>query len=123
MDVSVDPTGLAAGSYLGNVTVSGKTVISVWFTIFSKAFLSATISRINFGYVQGDGEMPLGQFFSVASSLRNVNLQISVKYNNPTTGNWLFGASMRGMTTPVQLQAVCGPRGMGPGTYVAESTS
>jgi uncharacterized protein (TIGR03437 family) len=120
LDVSVDPAGLAAGRYFSNITVNGKAVIPVQFTINPKPFLSATLQRINFGYVQGNGEVPLSQFFSVASSVRNVNLQITVKYNNPATGNWLFGASSVGMTTPVQLQAVCDPRGMGPGAYQAE---
>jgi uncharacterized protein (TIGR03437 family) len=119
LDVSVDPTGLAAGRYEGRVTLSGSTVVRVFLTIQAKPLLNASASSLTFKYTQYAPTFPLIQDLYVGSTVRNYPIGVTVKYTNPTTGTWLNVGSLVGMVTPIDLKVVMDPRGLGPGTYLA----
>ncbi len=118
LDVSVDPTGLKVGVYDGLIYINGgPTTARVVFRITPLPAIYSSVPSLTFNYTQGAQVLPLTQPFWVGSSGGYFNFDVANLYVSPTKGSWLGVASKRGMTTPIQLQAVVDPRGLTAGTY------
>ncbi|MCX6629617.1 MAG: hypothetical protein NTW28_18520 [Candidatus Solibacter sp.] len=93
--VSIDPAGLAAGTYSGNISITtagGTQVVTVSLSVLSSAILLPNPGTLVFNAQTGQAK-PAGQstYFSDSDSTLNVNSQpISAVANNPwisiTTG-------------------------------------
>jgi hypothetical protein len=120
LSVSVNPSGLAAGTYTGNVTVtaagasnSPKTV-GVTLNVTASPTLNASPASLTFAYQIG-GSNPAAQMISLSSTGGNVN------YTTATSATWLSVAPASG-TTPGNLSVSVNPSGLAAGTYTGNVT-
>jgi hypothetical protein len=114
--VAVNPTGLAAGTYNGTVTItsagatgSPKTV-SVSLTVSATPVLTATPTTLSFTYQTG-GATPAAQPISVSSSGSALSFTTAA-----AGGTWLSATPASG-TTPGTVSVAVNPTGLAAGTY------
>jgi hypothetical protein len=115
--VSVNPSGLAAGTYTGSVSItasgtsnSSKTVgVTLTVTAAALPSLTATPASLSFSYQLG-GSTLAAQNVSVASS------GSAVSYTVSTSATWLLAAPASG-ATPGSVAVSVNPTGLSAGTY------
>lgn len=116
--VSVNPTGLAAGTYSGTVTVTspasanGSASVSVTLTVSSAPLLTTSPSAMSFNAQVNGSAAP--QNLSVASS--GTALTFTAAASTTSGGNWLSVAPTGG-TTPANLTVSVSTAGLAAGTY------
>jgi hypothetical protein len=108
LTVSVDQTGLAPGSYFGNITVD-RAVLLVTLVVNPRPQIRTTATSLNFQYVQG-GAAPAAQNFSVFASVRNFPFGIAAN------SSWLQ-ATADGTSTPANVHVTVTAAGLDLGTY------
>ena len=120
VNVSVTPSGLAAGTYTGTITFNATGVsnnpqtVTVTLTISSNPALTATPNPINFNYEIGQA-VPGVQSVSVTSL--GSPLSYTVSANGNANGlTWLL-TGQPGAATPSSFTVAVSPAGLGPGTY------
>jgi uncharacterized protein (TIGR03437 family) len=116
--VNANPTGLAAGTYSGTITMtpSGGTAQSLAVTLTvtaSSTTVSATPATLAFTYQVG-GSTPAAQTIS-ATGAGNAALTFTATATS-SGGNWLTVTPSSG-TTPASLSAGVTPSGLTAGTY------
>jgi hypothetical protein len=121
LSVSVNPSGLAAGTYTGNVTVtssgaanSPKTVpVTLTVTAAPSPSMTASPLSLSFSYQSG-GVTPAGQTVNVTSSS-------ALSYTAATSAGWLSVTPASG-NTPGSLSVSVNPSGLAAGTYTGTLT-
>ena len=116
VSVSVNPSGLAAGTYNGNVTLtsagasnSPKTVpVTLNVTAATANNLTATPLSLSFNYQSG-GATPAAQTVNLTSSS-------AMSYSVATSGGWLSATPISG-STPGSLSVSVNPSGLAVGNY------
>ena len=119
LSVSVNPSGLAAGTYNGTISVAATgagnspRTVAVALTVTAapppSPNLSTTPSSLNFAFQIGSAN-PAAQNVSVSSSGPALN------YNVSTSTAWLSATPASG-TTPGSLSVSMNPSGLAAGTY------
>jgi uncharacterized protein (TIGR03437 family) len=109
--VTVNPAGLAAGTYQGNIafTPSGGTAqnVSVTLTVVGRAGLSISVSSLAFSYRTGDNP-PASQTVSVTSTGGSLAFTTSA-----SSSGWLAAAPASG-STPASVTVSVNPTGLSP---------
>ena len=122
VNVTVNPTGLAPGSYSGTVTFttpSGQITLFVVYRINDKpALIASPASILFFGLQQGASP---AQAVSVTSTGRTIAYNISSNVSSPSGGNWLQVGSTHGQT-PDTVQVSVNPSGLADGVYQGSVT-
>jgi hypothetical protein len=116
--VSVDATGLTAGTYTGSVSITatgaGNTplVVPVRLTVTGAALpnLSVSPTTLSFSYQIG-GTIPAAQTISVASDASSLSYTASA-----SGGSWLTALPVSG-TTPGSISVSISPAGLTAGVY------
>ena len=114
--VSINPSGLAAGSYTGNVTInsagasnSPKSIpVSLTVTAAQVTTLSVSPANLSFAYQTG-GAVPASQPINVTSTS-------ALGYTATSSGSWLSVTPANG-NTPGSLTASVNPSGLAAGSY------
>ena len=122
LSVSVNPIGLAAGTYTGNITVTSvgasnnpKTIpVTLTVTAASLPNLTASPLNLSFSYQSG-GAAPAAQNVSLSSSGSALN------YAAASSAAWLMVTPASG-TTPGSLSVSVNPTGLAAGTYTGNVT-
>jgi uncharacterized protein (TIGR03437 family) len=115
ISVSVEPTGLAAGSYRGSVSVTSSqagnspVVVQVDLTITAAAIVTASPASLHFAYTQL-GTVPAPQPVSITCT-KPIGFTTSVSPNTP----WLSATA--GGTTPSIVTVTVNPTGLAAGDY------
>lgn len=117
VSISVTPTGLAAGTYTGLITItpSGGTAVTIPVTLTVTApTVSATPTSLNFSYRVGDAN-PAAQTVQVTGGGGTLSFLASAS----SAGNWLSVSPTTGTTgaTAVNLSVSATPTNLGAGTY------
>jgi hypothetical protein len=115
--VSANPSGLAAGTYTGSVSItasgasnSPKTVgVTLTVTAAALPSITANPASVSFSYQTG-GSTPVAQNVSLASSGSPVSYTVS------TSATWLVATPASG-TTPGSVAVSVNPTGLSAGTY------
>lgn len=120
LSVSVNPTGLAAGTYTGNVTVTSsgasnspqKITVTLGVTAAPPSGMSLNITpgSLSFSYISGS-TAPGTQNLSIASS--GTVLQFTATSSG---GSWLTISAATG-STPTTMKVSANPTGLAVGTY------
>jgi hypothetical protein len=120
LSVSVNPTGLAAGTYTGNVTVTSsgasnspqKITVTLGVTAAPPSGMSLNITpgSLSFSYISGS-TAPGTQNLSIASS--GTVLQFTATSSG---GSWLTISAATG-STPTTMEVSANPTGLAVGTY------
>ena len=125
--ISANQTGLAAGTYMGNIQLvaNGSTqTVPVTFVVGGgggggSGNVTVSPTSLSFSYTVG-GSAPGGQALSITNTTSGtppINFTITV--NTQTgSGNWLSTGATSG-TTPATLMITVNPAGLNPGTYNA----
>lgn len=115
LTVSANPSGLAAGTYTGLVTVSSSGVVNspqtflVTLNVTTLPTLNATPSGLVFGYQPGSPNQVLSQVVSVTAT---GNPQVSVTTSTSSCGsNWLQVSAAQ-FQAPAQLTVTIEPAGL-----------
>ncbi len=116
IQVSVDPTALAIGTYSGTITLTSFSAIApatigVTLNITGAPALTAAPLSLAFQAAAGSAP-PVNKSFTV-NSLPSTNFQVRV-----AGGNWLNVTPTTG-TTPATINVGVDPSGLAPGTYRA----
>jgi uncharacterized protein (TIGR03437 family) len=113
----INGAGLAAGSYIGTISVTplGGTPQTVIITlnVLAPAVIVATPAPLSFTYNQG-GPVPASQTLSLGST--GTPLSLTVGAGTQTGGGWLSVDSPT-VTTPANIHVLVNPTGLGPATY------
>ncbi len=122
ISVSVDPAGLAPGTYYANVVVSqagGRQSITVrvTFVIVPTPQFGSGPTNLTFRYLQG-GPVPPEQTDTIIGLSRNVPFTLATEQITAAKGKWLNVAAGNNVTsTPVILHVSVTPAGLDAGTY------
>lgn len=120
VSLSVNPTGLAAGSYNGSVTITAPgasnspQTVGVTLNVSPQPNLTLTPATLTFSSLVG-GTAPATQAVSVSSS------GSSLSYTASTSAAWLTVSPASG-TTPGTLNVGVNPSGLAAGTYTGTVT-
>jgi uncharacterized protein (TIGR03437 family) len=118
ISVSVDPHGLAAGTYQGTIAVSSSqagnspVLVPVHVNITAGPPINPQPTSLSFTYTQ-QGALPVGQVLSIGSS-QTLSFSASVSSNE----SWLVVNGNSGVT-PAGLTVTIDPSGLTPGDYSA----
>jgi len=122
LSVSVNSTGLAAGTYTGNITVTSAgasnnpKTIPVTLTVTAAPLPNLTASPLNLSFsYQSGGAAPAAQNVSLSSSGSALN------YSAATSAAWLMVTPASG-TTAGSLSVSVNPTGLAAGTYTGNVT-
>jgi hypothetical protein len=121
LSVSINPSGLTAGTYTGNVTVTSSGAsnspknVPVTLTVTAATSPTMTVSPLNltFNYQSG-GTTPAAQTVNVTASS-------ALSYSTGTNAAWLSVSPASG-NTPGGLSVSVNPSGMAAGTYTGTVT-
>ncbi len=119
ISVAVNPTGLPAGTYTGQVSILSTGVsnsplaIPVTLTVNSSVNLGSTPVALNYSYQVGSAA-PAAQNLTISSS--GASLSFSATSATTTGGGWL-AVSPAGAVTPGTLSVSVNPASLAPGTY------
>jgi uncharacterized protein (TIGR03437 family) len=124
--VSVNPSGLAAGSCTGSITFTGTvastgaavTTVSVPVTLYvsNTALLMLTPPSLNFNVAVG-ATMPSTKDLTLSSSSPTDQLTYAVSVPTPGSGNWLFVGQQSGTTPGTAIPVFVIPGQLAAGTY------
>jgi hypothetical protein len=116
LSVSINPSGLAAGTYNANVTINSAgasnspKAIPVSLTVTAAPVTTLTVSPANLSFTyQMGGTVPAGQSINVTGSS-------AMGYTATSSGSWLSVTPASG-NTPGSLTASVNPSGLAAGTY------
>ena len=109
--VSVNPSGLSAGTYNGTLSFGG-TNVSVTLTVQANT-ISATPSSLSFTYSVG-GSVPASQAVSVSGATTGLAFGVQISAGNCSSG-WLAASPTSG-TTPGTVNVSVNPNGLAAGT-------
>ncbi len=115
VSVTINPSGLAAGTYNGNVTITSAGAanspkVAVSLTVTAAPVTTVTVSPANLSFTyQTGGSAPVGQVINVTSSS-------AMSYSASSSSAWLTVAPASG-NTPGSLTASVNPSGLAAGTY------
>jgi uncharacterized protein (TIGR03437 family) len=118
LSVSVNPSGLATGSYQGAITITsggasdGPITVPVSLTVTSSSQLTFAPSSLSFSFQVG-GATPPNQSLSVGTTGSPLNVTVT---GTAAGGQWLLLAPLTG-TTPAAINVGVNPAGLAPGTY------
>ena len=118
VSVTVNATGLAAGTYQGNVrlTPTGGTAVDVpvTLTLTAPPTVSATPTNLTFTFRAG-GATPAAQSIAVSGA----GAALAFTATAASTGNWLQVSPAAGTTgaSPTSISASVNPASLGAGTY------
>ncbi len=124
--VSVNPVGLAAGTYTGSVIVTASEAsnnpltVQVTLTVSSAPVLNATPASLAFSYQIG-ASLPAAQTLALTSSGAPLSFSAATAVQTPSGGAWLSVNPAAG-TTPASLSVSVNPAGLPAGTYNATIT-
>jgi hypothetical protein len=118
LTISVNPAGLAAGSYSGNVALAAagcQTVnVAVGLTVNPRPVITATpAGPLPFSFTIG-GSVPVAQTVQVTTTPSGLALTRTV--STATGGNWL-SATLSAATSPASLTVSVNPAGLVAGSY------
>jgi len=122
ISVSVDPAGLAAGTYYANIVVSQaggrqSLTVRVTFVIVPQPQFGSGPTNLTFRYLQG-GPVPPEQTDTIIGLSRNVPFTLATELITAAKGKWLNVAAGNNVTsTPVILHVSVTPSGLDAGTY------
>jgi uncharacterized protein (TIGR03437 family) len=119
LSVAADPTGLVAGTYLGNITItgtSGHIVLPVALILTGTPGVTVSPTSLTFAYTVGKAN-PADQTINLSSSLGAYSFAAAVKYVSPTTGTWLSMSTGGATATPATVRVSVNPTGLKTGTY------
>jgi uncharacterized protein (TIGR03437 family) len=138
LTVSVDPTGLTAGNYIGWINVVSGYVtqtLTVNLTVSAAASGNVIASPSSFSYVYTPGSSEIGntqiEITSAAGSIHATPYTISTSVASPSGGTWLEVSGVSGgasipngssETTPTVLYIILNPAGLSAGTYTGAMT-
>src|SRR5207249_737251 len=117
--VSVNPAGLAAGTYSGAITLTSAAAgnspqtVGVTLTVSAQSNLTRTPASLTFTHLIGSPS-PVLQSISVSSA--GAALAFSATASTTSGGSWL-SVSPASATTPAALAVSVNPAGLGAGTY------
>lgn len=111
--VSVNPTGLAPGSYSSSITIN-TTNIPVTLTITVAPVLSLAPTSLSFSYQQG-GALPAAQTLAATSTGGSISI-------NASAGAAWITISPTSGTTPTNLSVGINPAGLAVGSYAGNVT-
>jgi uncharacterized protein (TIGR03437 family) len=120
--ISIDPTGLAAGTYTGNVVIlpagsRQSATVKVTLTVVPTPQIGSGPANLTFRYLQGQPAPP-EQTDSIIGLSRNVAFTLATELITPAKGKWLNVAAANNVTTtPAVLHVSVAPIGLDPGTY------
>ncbi len=123
-NVAVNPTGLAAGTYTGSVTITasgvsnGPQVIPVTFTVSNSALLNVSSTSLAFN-VQNGVPPPGTQTLTLSST--GAALPFTVSSATTAGGPWLLVGPLSG-TTPGNVIVGVNADSLAPGTYAGSIT-
>ena len=116
--VYANPTGLAAGTYNGTITLTllnGTAVsIPVTLTVTGGSTVSATPATLTFSYAVG-ASTPAAQSITVTGA-GNAALSFTATASTTSGGNWLTVTPTSG-NTPASLSVTVAPSSLSAGTY------
>ena len=122
VNVTVDPSGLAPGSYSGTVTFatpSGQEPLFVALTITAKPALVASPAALLFlGFQQ---EAPAAQTLSVTSTGRTIHYAVTASVTSPSGSSWLQVGKTQGQT-PDTVQVSVNTSALANGVYQGSVT-
>jgi uncharacterized protein (TIGR03437 family) len=113
LSVGINPAGLAAGTYNGNITVN-STTIPVTLNVTAAPTLQVAPTSLTFNYQQGASN-PAAQTLAITSTGGSLGVNAS------TTTPWL-GITPTSGTTPVNVSVSVNPTGLAPGNYSGSIT-
>ena len=114
--VSVNPEGLAPGTYLATIRASssiGSASVGVQFIVTAAQALTVTPTTLAFRFQRG-GAVPGGQTLTVGSTTPGLSYTASA--STASGGSWLVVAPASG-TTPAAEMVTVRPSGLAVGTY------
>ncbi len=115
LSVSVDPTGLAAGTYNGTVTVTAPTAgnspqaIPVVLTVSAAPVLTVSPSQLTFNFQSGGANPP--------SQMLNITGSAPLAYNVAASGGAWLSVTPASGNTPGSATVSVNPAGLSPGSY------
>jgi uncharacterized protein (TIGR03437 family) len=111
--VSVDPTGLAAGGYIGEIVFTSGTAsrsLPVQLTVTAQPELMSSVATVPFSW-QVNTTAPAAQTLILNAKIRNVSFTVATP-----AAKWLKVTALDN-TTPTRLTLVADPTGLTSGTY------
>ena len=121
LNVTVQPSTLAAGTYTGNIQIStfggaanGTVNLPVTLLVTANPILSASPGSLSFTAAAGGAAPP--QNLQIASSSTALNYTVSSSVTSPPGGNWLQVGAQSG-TTPGTTSVSVNTAGLAAGTY------
>lgn len=124
LSVSVNATGLAAGTYAGSIAVAAGAAanspqtIAVTLRVSPSATIAASPATLSFTQTSG-GAAPAPANVALSSSGGTVNFTVTAA--TLSGGNWL-SVTPSGGTTPANLSVLASGGGLQPGTYIGTVT-
>ena len=119
LTVSVNPAGLAIGTYNGTITVTPATgspqTVSVTLTVANQAFLSATPSSLTFVYSSGSPNPP-------AQTIAVTSTGAAAQFTAAATSSGWLSVTPTSATTPATLTVAVNPASLGSGSYAGSIT-
>jgi uncharacterized protein (TIGR03437 family) len=123
IDVTIDPTGLAPGSYQSSIVLTASAAgnspltVPVTLTVTSAATITAQPQQLSFTVTQGGASAPSGSILISADSA----ITVAAAATTVTGGNWLSVQSS-GSQTPATLTVQIQAAGLPPGLYTGAVT-
>lgn len=124
LEVAVNPSGLAPGTYTGAVSVAASSasnspvVVPVSVTVTANPQLTIAPGSVTF-YFQSGGAAPAMQDLSITSS--GAAISFGVTAATDSGGSWLVVSPASG-ATPASVAVGVNPSGLAPGTYTGNLT-
>jgi uncharacterized protein (TIGR03437 family) len=119
LSVSVNPAGLAAGTYSGSITItpagSAAQVVAVTLVVSGPPALAAAPTALVFAYIAAN-PAPAAQNLSISFSGTAVAFTATAK-----SSGWL-SVTPTAASTPATLSAAVNPTGLGAGSYIGSIT-
>ncbi len=119
LSVSINPAGLALGTYSGTITLTSSAalnsplIVPVTLIVSANPFLKSSASTLSFAAVTG-GTVPASQSVQISSTGAALNITTGVTTTG--TGGWLSVTPGAGQT-PVTVNVSVNPAGLPVGTY------
>jgi uncharacterized protein (TIGR03437 family) len=122
LNVSINPAGLALGTYNGTITLTSSAALNspltvpVVLIVSANPFLKASLATLAFTAATG-GALPVAQDVQISST--GAALNITTGATTATGGGWLSVTPATGLT-PVTLSISVNPAGLPVGTYTGQ---
>jgi uncharacterized protein (TIGR03437 family) len=127
LQISVNATGLTAGTYAGQITIAApaagnpSVVIPVQLNVDQAANLSVSPGSLSFNFQAGEATPPAKALSVAVTAGPQVSYTAVAAVTSPPGGTWL-SISASGGTTPSNLAVSVSPGGLAAGTYSGSVT-